>query len=509
MSDQEQNGVQRIETGINGFDYISRGGLPEGRTTLFSGGAGSGKTIFASHFLAAGIEQYDQPGIFLTFEETPEDIRRNLHSFDWPIEQWEKRDKWTFLDVSPDVTQEQVTGEYDLGALVVRIRNAAERAGAERISIDSLSGIYNLFVSKERVRQELYRIIQTVNDLGLTTVLTAERPSGDQLSRYGVEEYVSDNVVLLRNEPDGETRRRSIEILKFRGCDHNKGEYPYAIVKDRGFEVVGIQNRKQARCSTERVGTGIETLDEMTAGGYFRNSLVLLTGGTGTGKTLTSHHFVRNGYENGERVIVFHNEESEDQLVRNSRGCGIPLDDMKDSGLVQLQYHCPGEESLGQRLVAFRRQINEFQPDRIVLDSLSALERRVSEQSFSEFVLSLCSFLKSKDITSVMTSTAPVTELGNSISRASISTSLDTIIMLRYAERFGTIQRGIIVLKMRGTAHERYIRKFQVTDSGIDIQEPFTNISGVLSGSLTYASGEEVREISESAREDSMSPEQQ
>ena len=502
MTEQESNGVQQIETGIKGFDTISRGGLPAGRTTLLSGTAGSGKTIFGSQFLASGIQSYDQNGIFVTFEETPEDIRNNLHSFGWPIQQWEDEEKWTFIDVSPDVTQEQVTGEFDLSALVVRIKSAAERTNAKRITIDSLSGIYNLFVDKDRVRQELYRIIQSVNDLGLTTVLTAERLEEEgSLSRYGVEQFVSDNVVLLRNELDNEIRRRSIEILKFRGCDHNKGEYPYAIVENQGIEVVGTQSRQLGTgASTKRLGTGIQELDAMTNGGYFQNSLVLVTGGTGTGKTLTSNHFVKDGYDNGERVILFHNEESTDQLIRNARGCGIPLQEMCDSELLRIHYHDPRETSLEERMVQFKKEINEFQPDRIVIDSLSALKRHVSERSYSEFVLGLCSFLKNSDVTALMTSTGPVTDVGESLSHANISTSVDTIIMLRYAELFGTIQRGIIILKMRGTDHEHYIRKFTIDDAGIHIQEPFTNISGVLSGSLSYATGDEVKEISQAAR---------
>ncbi len=503
MTEQESDGVQQIETGIEGFDIISRGGLPVGRTTLLSGTAGSGKTIFGSQFLASGIQSYDQNGIFITFEEPPDDIRRNLHSFGWPIQKWEKEDKWTFIDVSPDVTQEQVTGEFDLSALVVRIQSAAERTNARRLTIDSLSGIYNLFVDKERVRQELYRIIQTVNDLGLTTVLTAERLEGEgTLSRYGVEQFVSDNVVLLRNEQDHESRRRSLEILKFRGCNHSKGEYPYAIAKDRGIEVVGTDNRqKGSGAYNKRLGTGIRDLDDMTNGGYFQNSLVLVTGGTGTGKTLTSSHFVKDGYENDERSILFHNEESTDQLIRNARSCGIPLDEMQESGQLRIRYHNPRETSLEERMVQFKQQINDFQPDRIILDSLSALRRHVSDKSYSDFVLGLCSFLKNSDVTALMTSTGPVTDVSDSLSHANISTSVDTIIMLRYAELFGTIQRGIIVLKMRGTDHEHYIRKFIIDDSGIHIQEPFTNISGVLSGSLSYATGDEVKEISRAARE--------
>ncbi len=504
MTDQQENkGVQRIQTGIQGFDTISRGGLPEGRTTLVSGTAGSGKTIFGSQFLACGIQKYDQNGIFITFEETPDDIRRNLHSFGWPIQQWERENRWTFIDVSPDVTQEQVTGEFDLSALVVRIKRAAEQTGARRITIDSLSGIYNLFVDKERVRQELYRIIQTVNDLGLTTVLTAERLQDDgKLSRYGVEQFVSDNVLLLRNELDDEIRRRSVEILKFRGCDHNKGEYPYAIVEDSGIEVVGTDDRDQGSgASTDRLGTGIVELDEMTGGGYFQNSLVLVTGGTGTGKTLTSSHFVKNGYENGERVLLFHNEESTSQLVRNARICGIPLDEMQESGQLQIVYQAPREMSLEERLVNYKRRIEEFDPERIVIDSLSALKRHVSEHSYSEFVYGLCSFLKQTDVTAVMTSTGPVTDVGDSISHANLSTSVDTIILLRYAELFGTIQRGIIILKMRGASHEHHIRKFKINDSGLHIQDPFTNISGVLSGSMTYATGDEVKEISKEARD--------
>jgi len=496
------DGVSKIQTGIPGFDRISKGGLPGGRTTLLSGTAGSGKTIFASQFLAEGIDAFDEHGVFITFEESPDDIRTNLESFGWPIGAWEADQRWTFIDVSPDVTQELVTGKFDLSALIARIENAIERTGARRVVIDSLSALYNLFVEPDRVRQELYRIISRINNLGATTLLTAEREQEyGPIARYGVEEFVADNVMILRNVLNEGVRRRTIEILKYRGCDHLKGEYPFTIVAGQGIEVLSLTdlNVHTGRMA-ERVTTGVTELDEMSKGGYFKNSIILVSGATGTGKTLTSNHFLAQGAENGQRCMLFGYEESEGQMIRNAKGWGMDFDEMREEGFLHLQYEFPESSNLEDRLVKMKQQVREFQPERVVLDSLTALKRYVSVSSFREFVLELSSFLKQEQITTIMTLSIPAMSAMDKLTDAHLSSLVDTIVMLRYVEQFGTIQRGIIILKMRGTDHEQFIRRFSIDETGMQVHDPFTNVSGVLSGSLSHRMGDDIEQKSQEAR---------
>jgi circadian clock protein KaiC len=295
MAENVRTIVEKLETGITGFDAIANGGLPKGRTTLVAGTAGSAKTVFASQFLVCGITESDEGGVFVTFEETPNDIRKNLLAFGWDVPAFEAANKWAFVDVSPTVDDQAiVSGDFDLGGLLVRIEHAIKKVDAKRVSVDSLGAIFGKFADQSIVRRELLRMAMALKNIGVTSVLTAERTEeyGD-IARHGIEEFVADNVIILRNVLDTEKRRRTMEVLKFRGTDHQKGGFPFTIANERGIVGVPLSMVKlDQKSSTTRIKTGVQELDKMCNGGFFRDSIVLVSGATGAGKTLMSTQFL-------------------------------------------------------------------------------------------------------------------------------------------------------------------------------------------------------------------------
>lgn len=483
------NNLKKLETGINGFDHIADGGFPEGRTTLISGSAGSAKTVFACQYLAEGIEKFDQPGVFVTFEETPEAIRKNMISMNWDITKWEKEGKWLFVDASPEPSTEQTTvGSYDLSALISRIEYAIKKIGAKRVSIDSLGAIFNQLMNEKIVRTELFRIASALKSLNVTSVMTAERiDEYGPIGRYGVEEFVTDNVIVLRNVIEGERRRRTIEILKFRGTTHKKGEYPFSIVPEQGIIIIPLSAMElKQESSNIRVSSGNKGLDEMCGGGFFRDSVVLVSGATGNGKTLMVTEFLGRELGKDDKSLLFAFEESKQQLTRNASGWNIDFKKMEANNTLRIECMYPEAMGLEDHLIRMKAVIDEFKPTRVAVDSLSALERVSSTKGFREFVIGITSFIKRKEIVGLFTSTTPDLMGGTSITESHISTITDSIILLRYVELFGEMKRGVTVLKMRGSAHEKEIRAFKIDDKGMHIGNQFKNVSGIFTGNLHY-----------------------
>jgi circadian clock protein KaiC len=471
--------------------------LPKGRTTLITGTAGTAKTVLACQFLVEGIRQ-GEAGVFVTFEESVEDIRRNMLSFGWDIAQMEAEGRWLFVDASRQTEESVVVGSYDLTALIARIQYAVSKIGAQRVSLDSLGAILTRYTDMGILRREMFRIAHTLKIIGVTTIMTAERiEEYGPIARYGVEEFVADNVIILRNVLEEEKRRRTVEILKFRGTSHRKGEFPFTIIPGQGIVAIplsAIQLRQ--RSSDLRITSGSPELDRMCGGGFFRDSVLLVSGATGTGKTLMATGFMAGGAMNGERCLLFAFEESRDQLFRNAIGWGYDFEEMERQGLLKVHCEYPEVAGLEDHFVEMKRIIEEFRPNRVAIDSLSALERISTNKGFREFVIALTSFIKHQEVAGLFTSTTPTLLGGTSITEAHISTITDSIILLRYVEVYGEMRRGLTVLKMRGSMHDKEIREFTIDKKGMHIGKPFRDISGILSGNFTRLVPDELSRLS-------------
>jgi len=486
--------LDKLKTFIPGFDSISNGGLPKGRTTLLSGTAGCGKTVIACQFLAEGIVNGKEAGVFITFEESPKDIRENMLGLGWDIEKWENEGKWAFVDASANMDEDIMeVGDYDLGALMARIEHAINKVDAKRVSLDSLGAIFSQLSESNLVRKELFRITNALKKMDVTSLLTAERiEEYGNISRFGVEEFVTDNVIVVRNVLTEEKRRRTIEILKFRGTTHQKGEWPFTIVPGKGMYVIALSEMELKHVSSSvRISSGNKILDKMTNGGYFRDSIILLSGATGTGKTLTGSTFLAETCMRGEKSLLFAFEESNSQLTRNAAGWGMDFKDYQEKGLLKIVCAYPENQGLEDHLHNIKTTIDQFKPSRIVIDSLTALERISTVKSYREFVIGLTSLIKERQIAGLFTATTPTLMGGSSVTEEHISTITDSIILLRYVEMFGEMKRGITVLKMRGSSHDKVIRQYTITGKGLEIAKPFRNVSGILSGNIKHFTPQE------------------
>jgi circadian clock protein KaiC len=340
--------------------------------------------------------------------------------------------------------------------------------------------------------------------MGVTAVITAERTEeyGD-IARYGFEEFVADNVVILRNVMEDEKRRRTVEILKFRGTNHQKGEFPFTIMPDQGLVIIPLSAIELKQKSTDiRITSGNRELDQMCGGGFFRDSVVLVSGATGTGKTLMVTSFMAGGAMNDERCLLFAFEESREQLFRNAVGWGVDFEQMEREGKLRVVCEYPETTGIEDHLIRMKQTIEEFEPNRVAVDSLSALERVSTMKGFREFVISLTSFIKHRELAGLFTSTTPTLLGGTSITEAHISTTTDSIILLRYVEIYGEMRRGITVLKMRGSMHDKEIREFMIDGGGMHIGKPFRNISGILSGNFVHVAPAEIDRINSLFTED-------
>ncbi len=490
-------GVQKIRTIIEGFDEITHGGLPIGRTTLVSGTSGTGKTLLAIQFLYHGIKYFDYPGLFVTFEESPKDIIQNACSFGWNLQRLVDEGKLFILDASPDPEGQEVVGNFDLSALIERIQYAIHKYKAKLVSVDSVTAVFQQYDAASVVRREIFRLVARLKQLGVTSIMTTERiEEYGPVARFGVEEFVSDNVVIVRNVLEGERRRRTAEILKLRGTTHMKGEYPFTITND-GINIFPLgAMRLTQRSSNARISSGIKTLDEMCGGGFFKDSIILATGATGTGKTLLVSKFLQEGCRRGERAILFAYEESRAQLSRNAFSWGIDFEEMEKRGLLKLLCSYPESAGLEDHLQMIKSEIEEFKPSRIAIDSLSAMARGVTNNAFRQFVIGVTGYAKQEEITGFFTNTTDQFMGAHSITESHISTITDTIIMLQYVEIRGEMSRAINVFKMRGSWHDKGIREYSISQDGPDIKDSFRNYERIISGSLSRITVDEKTELS-------------
>ena len=467
--------VARVPSGIQGLDTVLGGGLPQRRLTLVAGTAGSGKTLVSVQFLAHGVDQHDEAGVFVTFEERPAAIRRNFRSFGWDVAAWEERGKWRFVDASPHVEDDTVVaGEYDLSSLVVRVKHAVAQSGARRVALDSTGSLVDQFDDAVAARRALFQVAAELHEMGVTAVMTAERGEDyGPITRHGFEEFVADNVVILRNALEGEKRRRTVEVLKLRGGSHLKGEQLFTIRAGRGMVVVPHEvETLDFTPSGTRLSTGLAELDEMCRGGFFDKSLVLVTGAAGTGKSLLTSHFIAGGFAAGERALLHSFEESRGQLVRNASRWGLDLERMEADGKLRIVTTLPESASLEDHLLSMKTAIVEFRPDRVAIDSLTALQRVATAKTFREYLLGLSFYIKRHALLGMVT--AATEDIGGGLvaGELHLSTVSDTIVVLQYVGSGAEIARGLAVLKMRGSDHDKALRAYTVDDHGMRIGDP-------------------------------------
>jgi circadian clock protein KaiC len=468
--------LERVKTGVDAFDELVMGGLPRARTTVVGGTPGSGKTVFATQFLAHGITRFNENGVLVTFEEPPSEIEANMSGFGWELPKWRKEGLLAFVDASPPLSEELVVGAFDLAGLLSRIQHAVKSVQAKRVVLDSLTQLFDHFIGDPKIlRRELFRISTALKKAGLTVLMTAERNSEyGEITRHRLEEFVADNVVILRNVLYREKRRRTIEVLKMRGSHHAEGEAPFTMLTRRGVVAVPLSSlRLEQHSSTVRVTSGNAAIDEMCGGGFFRDSVTLVSGATGTGKTLLVTNFLAGGVAAGERAIMFGYEESRGQLFRNANGWGADFASMEAEGKLKIVSLYPEAQSLPDHLLTIEGLVDEFKPNRIAVDSLSALERVAPDTGFREFLISLTSFIKKREIAGLCTATSKSLVGGESASEQHISTMTDSIILLRYIQEGQIMNRGLMVLKMRGSEHAKEIRRFTIDGAGMHLGTPF------------------------------------
>jgi circadian clock protein KaiC len=478
--------LPKSPTGIQGLDEITGGGLPRGRPTLVCGGPGCGKTLFAAEFIVRGAAQYGEPGVFMSFEETDRELKRNVASLGFDLAGLVKRKKIALDHVHIERSEIQETGEYDLEGLFVRLNHAIDSIGAKRVALDTLEALFASLSDEATLRAELRRLFRWLKKKGVTAVITAERGK-EELTRHGLEEYVSDCVILLDHRVQGQIATRHLRVVKYRGALHGTNEFPF-LIGETGIGVLPITSLGLNHAvSNERVSTGIPRLDAMLGGrGFFRGSSILLTGTPGTGKTSVAACFAQAAARRGDRVLFFSFEESPDQIVRNMCSIGLNLAPSVRRG--QLRFHAarPTLCGLEMHLAAMFKEIGAFRPAVVIVDPITSLLSAGNEYETKGMVTRLIDFLKAGQVTSLFTS---LTHGGRALEQSEIAMSslMDSWLLLKDYEGNGERNRLLYVLKARGMAHSNQIREFLISSKGIDLVDAYIGPDGVLTGASRVA----------------------
>lgn len=480
------NHLPKTSTGILGFDEITLGGLPTGRPTLICGGAGCGKTLFGIEFLVRGATQFNEPGVFMSFEETNEELTVNVASLGFDLNDLIKKKKIVLEHVHIERSEIEETGEYDLEALFIRLGYAIDSIGAKRVVLDTIESLFAGLPNQLILRAELRRLFRWLKNKGVTAIITGER--GDEtLTRQGLEEYVSDCVIMLDHRVTEQTSIRRLRIVKYRGSLHGTNEYPF-LIDETGFSVLPVTSLGLEHIvSNERISSGIIALDDMLEGkGYFRGSTVLVSGTAGIGKTSTAAHFAEAACKRGERVLYFCFEESPSQLMRNMLSIGIKLEPWVRKGLLRFQASRPTLYGLEMHLAVTHKFVNEFKPDVVILDPINTFASGDKEFEVKTLLMRIVDFLKVNQITALFTSLTS-SERRLEGSDVGISSLIDTWLLLRDIELNGERNRGMYVLKSRGIANSNQIREFVLTNHGVELRDVYVGANGVLTGSARIA----------------------
>jgi circadian clock protein KaiC len=486
--------LPKAATGIQGLDEITEGGLPRGRPTLVCGGPGCGKTLFAAEFLIRGATEYNEPGAFITFEETGEELAQNVRSLGFDLDALVEDKKIALDYVRVERAEIEETGEYDLEGLFLRLGLAIDTVGAKRVVLDTIESLFSGFNNQALLRSELRRLFRWLKDKGVTAVITGERGEGS-LTRQGLEEYVSDCVILLDHRVNEQVSTRRLRIVKYRGTTHGTNEYPF-LIDEKGFSVLPVTGLGLDHAvSNERVSSGVERLDAMLGGkGYFRGSSILVSGTAGTGKTSLSAHFAHETARRGERVLYLAFEESPKQLMRNMRSIGIDLEPGVKKGLIRIHASRPTLFGLEMHLVQIHKMVAELKPAAVIIDPISNFIDTGTAADAQSMLLRLVDFLKEKQITAMFTH---LTGGGSAMEKTDvgISSLIDTWLLLRDIELGGERNRGLYVLKSRGMKHSNQIREFLLTSEGVQLEDVYIGPEGVLTGSMRAA--QEARETAD------------
>ncbi|HET9940070.1 MAG TPA: circadian clock protein KaiC [Candidatus Eisenbacteria bacterium] len=472
-------GLEKCPTGIDGLDEITNGGLPRGRPTLVAGGPGCGKTLLGIEFVVRGILRYGEPGVILALEERAEDLVRNVRSLGYDLDALVEEGKLVVDYVQVDPFEIEENGEYDLEGLFLRLGDAIDSVGAKRVSLDTLEVLFTSFKNLGVVRAELRRLFQWLKDREVTAIVTAERGDGP-LTRNGLEEYVSDCVILLDHRVRQQILTRMLRVVKYRGSKHATNEFPFYI-DEHGIHVLPITSAGLAhKVSSERIQTGIPRLDDMLQGGPHRGSSILVTGSAGTGKTTLLTHLAHASCVRGERALYFSFEESPAQIVRNMRSVGLEIGPFIEQDLLRIVSARPTMYGLETHLAITHQRVEEFAPRMVIFDPISNLNDVSNDADTKSMFIRLIDFLKERSITVVL---ADLAARGAETTDVGISSLIDTWILLRDIESSGERNRGLYVLKSRGTAHSNQIREFLITERGVHLQDVYTGPEGVLTGS--------------------------
>lgn len=463
-------GLVKAPTGIAGFDEVTHGGLPRGRPTLVTGSAGAGKTMFGVEFLVHAARDLGEPGVLLTFEESAADIAANVRSLGFDLDALQ-RDGLLAVDAFRIQPEEVVeTGDFDLEGLFIRLDAAVRSVGARRVVLDTLEVLFTAMPNQAVVRGEVSRLFRWLKDRDLTAVVTAERGPGDALTRHGIEEYVSDCVVALDHRVHEQISTRRLRVVKYRGSLHGTNEYPF-LITDKGLVVVPITSvGLEYAVSDERVPTGVARLDEVLSGGPYRGSTMMISGAPGTGKTSLGAHAVEATAARGERALLVSMEESPGQILRNMRSIGVDLGRWVDAGLLRI--HCVRPTAFGfeEHLAMLHGLLEEVDPSLVVLDAVASLNSAGRTQDTASAIARDLDLLKSRGVTTVLTTLSHHGELEST--EVSASSLVDTWLLLRNVERDNELRRVLLVVKSRGSAHSSRVHDLMITESGVDLVEP-------------------------------------
>jgi len=482
----ENKRVPKTLTGINGLDEITQGGLPKGRPTLICGDAGSGKTLFSIEFIVKGATDYNEPGVFVAFEEKSEELAVNVASLGFDLDKLISEKKIKIDHVQIDRSEIEETGEYDLDGLFIRLGYAIDSIGAKRVVLDTIENLFSGLTNHGILRAELRRLFSWLKDKGVTAIITGEKGDG-KLTRHGLEEYVSDCVILLDHRIENQISTRRLRIIKYRGSVHGTNEYPFLIDKD-GISVLPITSLHLSNeVSNQRISSGVPSLDEMLGGkGFFKGSSILVSGSAGSGKTSIAAHFAAASCSRNERCLFFAFEESPAQIIRNMKSINLDLEKQVKKGVLKFYASRPTMYGLEMHLVVFYKLIKEFKPKLVILDPITNLVTVGDPSQVKSILIRLIDFLQKEEIT-VMFTALTFPHFVQTSADEDVASLVDTWLSVHDIEYNGERNRAIYIMKSRGMKNSNQVREFLITDNGIEIVEVTLGPSGVLVGSAREA----------------------